>query len=171
MHFKILTNQSVHWLFLERWMRMAAGSAHTLHTSTTVKQFPFIYMCDYRWNDESQSIIMLEWCASHHHTGVVTVVGALMTDTLYPYWKVPPTQAAKAASTRVLGGNCGHRFRGQKKKKHQHENNRTKVWFRVLSRTSQAPRTPTAPEQDSFWCHAKKVTDNFLIFFGLKSGS
>lgn len=37
---------------------------------------------------------------------VITVVGALMTDILYPYWNVPPIQAAHAASSRDVLGNC-----------------------------------------------------------------
>lgn len=37
---------------------------------------------------------------------VTTVVGELMTEMLYPYWKVPPMHAEHAASSSDLLGSC-----------------------------------------------------------------
>lgn len=42
---------------------------------------------------------------------IITAVGALMTDILYPYWKVPPMPAAHTASRRDLFGSCKQKNR------------------------------------------------------------
>lgn len=42
---------------------------------------------------------------------IITAVGALMTDILYPYWKVPPMPAAHTASRSDLFGSCKQKNR------------------------------------------------------------
>lgn len=42
---------------------------------------------------------------------IITAVGALMTDILYPYWKVPPMPAAQTASRSDLFGSCKQKNR------------------------------------------------------------
>lgn len=47
---------------------------------------------------------------------IITTVGALMTDILYPYWKVPPMPAAHTASRSDLFGSCKQKNRPTNKR-------------------------------------------------------
>lgn len=47
---------------------------------------------------------------------IITAVGALMTDILYPYWKVPPMPAAHTASRSDLFGSCKQKNRPTNKR-------------------------------------------------------
>lgn len=55
---------------------------------------------------------------------VTTVVGELMTDKLYPYWKVPPMHAEHAASSSDLLGSCR---KNREKAKKQTKKTKTKT--------------------------------------------
>lgn len=58
---------------------------------------------------------------------VTTVVGELMTEMLYPYWKVPPMHAEHTASSSDLLGSCRkNREKAKKTKKKPQKKQKTK---------------------------------------------
>lgn len=90
-----------------------------LGPSETVSRTPLPRFFDINtWFSDSQAII--------------TVVGALMTDMLYPYWKVPPIHAAHAANRSVLLGNCS---------KTETQMSQTKHWKGFLQTFFSSPHT------------------------------